>query len=217
MTTTVYGMPVSPFVRKVLVALELKGVDYELVPVSPMNLPEDYEQLSPLRRIPAFKDDLLGVSDSSVICEYLDERYPEIYLRPKNIAERARCRWYEEYADTAMLEAFGPPLFRERVIKPLFMQQETDEAVVQNTIDNLIPPILDYLEGQVPGAAFLFEDRLTLADISIASAYILGMYAQYTVDAARYPKVAAYLDFILSQEVFQQRLEAERALMAGGN
>ncbi len=215
MTTTVYGVSLSPFVRKVLIALELKGVAYELEPVTPLNLPEGYKEISPLGKVPAFKDDLLAISDSTVICEYLDERYPEIYLRPKNIVERARCRWFEEYADTRLLEAFGPPLFFERVVKPRFLDQETDEAAVQNALENLIPRELDYLESQVPGAGFLFEERLTLADISLVSAYLLGVYAQFSIDADRYPKTAAYMDYIQQQEVFQERLAAEKAMMGG--
>lgn len=215
MTTKVFGIPVSPFVRKVIVALELKGIAYELDPVTPMDLPEGYEKLSPLRKIPAFEDDLLGISDSSVICEYLDERYPDIYLRPKGIVERARCRWFEEYADTAMLEAVGPPLFFEKVVKPNFLNEETDQAAVQNALENLVPPVFDYLESQVPGAEFLFEDRLTLADISIVSVYMLGMYAELSIDSATHPKLAAFVDFILQQEVFQQRLAAEKAMFEG--
>lgn len=215
MSTTVYGIPVSPFVRKVLIALELKGVAYELEPVSPLNLPEGYKEISPLGKVPALKDDLLAISDSTVICEYLDERYPEIYLRPKSIVERARCRWFEEYADTRMLEAFGSSLFYERVIKPTYLDQETDEAAVQNALENLIPQVLEYLESQLPGAGFLFEERLTLADISLMSAYLLGIYAQYSLDADRYPKTAAYMDFIQRQEVFQERLAAEKAMLEG--
>ena len=179
MTTTVYGFPVSPFVRKVLIALELKGIAYDLDPVVPMNVSEEFKKMSPLGKVPAFKDDLLTISDSSVICEYLDERYPEIYLRPKGIVERARCRWYEEYGDTRALEAFGPPLFFERVIKPKLLNEETDQDRVNDALENLIPAVLDYLESQVPGAGFFFEERLTLADIAIVSPNILGKYAGY--------------------------------------
>ena len=209
--TKVYGAPLSPFVRKVLLSLELKGIDYALVPVTPMDLPDDFEAISPLRKIPAFVDDQLTISDSSVICEYLDERYPEPYLRPAELAQRARCRWFEEYADTRLVEAVGP-LFWERVIKPVFMGEQPDQAIVQHSLDSLIPAAFSYLESQLQGDEFLFEGRLTLADIAIGSVLINGVHAKFSVAADQYPKLAAYGSMLHGLEVFRKRLAAEQAL-----
>ena len=67
MPITVFGAPLSPFVRKVRLCLQEKGLDYGLELVMPFTPPEWYLQLNPLGRIPAMKDGELGLADSSVI------------------------------------------------------------------------------------------------------------------------------------------------------
>ena len=67
-----YGVPLSPMVRKVLLALEIKQVDHELVPVTPFMKPEGFEKISPLKKIPAWEGDKVTLADSTVICEYLE-------------------------------------------------------------------------------------------------------------------------------------------------
>ena len=74
--TVLYGAPLSPFVRKTMLALAHKGVEYDQVIVSPANRTEDFFRISPLGKIPAYKDDRITLCDSTVICEYLEEKYP---------------------------------------------------------------------------------------------------------------------------------------------
>ena len=66
-----------------------------------------------MRRIPVLIDDSTTLADSSVICEYLDERYPQPALLPKGARFRARARWLEEFADTRMGEVFVWHLFNQ--------------------------------------------------------------------------------------------------------
>src|SRR5262245_42100175 len=95
----IIGSYLSPYVRKVLVVLHEKGVPYEVDPIIPFFGDDRFSALSPLRRIPVLIDDQVTLCDSSVICQYLEERYPEPALYPASIADRARARWLEEYAD----------------------------------------------------------------------------------------------------------------------
>ncbi len=77
MSLTLYGAPLSPFVRKVRLLLAEKGLDYQLEAIAPFGQPAWYREISPLGRIPALRDGDLALADSSVICQYLEERYPE--------------------------------------------------------------------------------------------------------------------------------------------
>ena len=67
----VVGSYLSPYVRKVLVCLELKGIAYEVDPIVPFYGDDRFSGLSPLRRIPVLVDGDLVVNDSSDICAYL--------------------------------------------------------------------------------------------------------------------------------------------------
>ncbi len=84
--TRIIGSYLSPYVRKVLVCLDLKGVSYEIDPIVPFYGNDEFARLSPVRRIPVLIDDAVTLSDSTVICEYLEERYPEPSLFPQGPA-----------------------------------------------------------------------------------------------------------------------------------
>src|SRR6516225_7563381 len=75
-SATIIGSPVSPYVRKVLTACEMKGVPYRLDPIVPFFGDDRFGELSPLRRIPVFIDERVSLCDSTVISEYLEDRFP---------------------------------------------------------------------------------------------------------------------------------------------
>src|SRR5579864_3900444 len=89
----IIGSFVSPYVRKVLAAMNLKGLAYEVDPITPFYGNDEFERLSPLRRIPVLIDGDFHTSDSSVICAYLDEAYEGHPLFPEAAKDRARARW----------------------------------------------------------------------------------------------------------------------------
>lgn len=210
-----YGVPLSPYVRKVAVVLELKGIAYESEPSLPGAVPRD---ISPLGKIPALVDGDVAIADSTVICEYLEEKYPAVPVLPQGVEARARARWLEELGDSKLGELCGGGIFFERVVKKMLMGQDGDEAKVQNTIDNLLPPVLDYLEGQLPAEGFLFGEP-GVADVGIATHFVNAGYAGYAVDAARWPRTAAFVERVKALPAVQKQLAVEAAVMkqmAGG-
>jgi glutathione S-transferase len=127
----IVGSYVSPYVRKVLACLNLKGIDYEIEPIVPFMGDDRFTALSPLRRIPVLIDDRVTLPDSSVICQYLEDRYPEPALYPSDVAERARARWLEEYADTRIGEVIIWRLFNAAVVGPSVWGEPRDLAALQ--------------------------------------------------------------------------------------
>ncbi|MGH8597485.1 MAG: glutathione S-transferase family protein, partial [Gammaproteobacteria bacterium] len=89
----IIGAYLSPYVRKVLVVLELKGVGYQIDPLTPFMGDDRFSVLNPVRRVPVLMDDLVTLADSSVICQYLEDRYPTPAVYPADIADRAQARW----------------------------------------------------------------------------------------------------------------------------
>ena len=131
MALVVYGSSLSPFVRKVRVVLAEKGLSYEHQQINPFAPPDWFLEISPLKRIPVLRDtdepEPNTLPDSSVICAYLEAKYPQPALYPAQPFARARALWLEEYADTHMMQSIGPGLFFERVVKKL-MGRECDES-----------------------------------------------------------------------------------------
>ena len=103
-----HGASASPFVRKVLVALAIKNLPYEQIQQMPFTKDLEYRKINPLGKIPTLQDGDLTVCDSSVICEYLEDTYPQAAIYPHNSADKARARWYEELGGTpTVLQGYG--------------------------------------------------------------------------------------------------------------
>jgi glutathione S-transferase len=207
----IIGSYLSPYVRKVLACLDLKGLPYEIDPIVPFMGDDRFTRLSPLRRVPVLVDDRVTLADSSVICQYLEDRYPVPPLYPVDVADRARARWLEEYADSRMGDVFIWGLFNEAVIGPAVWGRPRDRVAIERIVAQDVPPVLDYLESQLPGDGFLFGP-LGIADLSIAAFLRNAAFARYRIDPARWPVTAGYADRVLAQECFA-KLQPFEALM----
>ena len=188
----IIGSYVSPYVRKVTACLALKGLDYEIDPITPFYGNDEFARLSPLRRIPVLIEGDLVLSDSSVICAYLDEAYTGHPLLPSGVADRARARWLEEYADTRMGDVFIWGLFYQQRVHPAVWGEPGDRARIERTLAEDAPAVLGYLEGQLPAEGFLFGE-IGIADISIASFFRTASYVDFAIDAARWPNTAGFV------------------------
>ena len=199
----IIGNYISPYVRKVLACLELKGLEYEIDPIAPFVGNDEFTRLSPLRRIPVLIDGSLVLSDSSVICQYLEDRHPTPSVYPRDIADRARARWLEEYADTRLADGLIWRLFHQLAIKRHIFGEAPNEAVVQHARDVEVPAALDYLERQLPGDGFAFG-ALSIADISIASFFRTASFVRYAIDTERWPLTAALVAQVQALPAFQK-------------
>jgi len=209
----IHGAILSPFVRKVLVVTELKGLDYEQVMVLPGSDDEAFRRISPLGKIPALVDGDFHISDSSVICEYLEEKYPEHPVMPTSPEDRARSRWIEEFGDTRLVECTGV-FFFERFVKPMTGAGECDEERLANLLAHDVPLRVGYVESIVPDDGYFFGD-LGVADLAIANPIINGGYGGLELDVAQYPKTLAFVERVKAHPVVAARLEAEAQLMGG--
>ena len=102
---TIHGSPVSPFVRKTLVCLIEKGVNYELNPISPFPAPESHLKISPLGKIPAMTDGDFALADSAAICGYIDRKHPEKPMFPTDVEDYGRALWFQIWADNELAKA----------------------------------------------------------------------------------------------------------------
>jgi glutathione S-transferase len=199
----IIGSYVSPYVRKVLVCLELKGIDYEVDPITPFFGNDEFRRLSPLCRIPVIIDSDLVLTDSTVIAEYLDEAHPRPPLLPEEPRDRARARWLEEFADTRLGDVFIWGLFYPKMVHPRVWGEPGDQARIEKSLATDIPAALDYLEGQLPDEGYLFG-AIGLADIAIASFFRNAAYADFRPDTARWPKVARFVEMVLGHPAFEK-------------
>ena len=212
----IYGMKGSPFVRKVQVLLAEKGVPYDFEMASPFPAPDWFAEISPAKRIPVLRDRSIGTEgaagtlpDSSVICAYLERKYPEPAMYPRGDFDCARALWFEEYADSELAMRVGLGLFRPMVMARMF-GKEPDVETARKTVREQLPPLFDYLETSIAGRSCLVGDALGIADISVATQFVNFHHAGARIDAARWPALAAWVDRMLARPSFADCIAAER-------
>ena len=200
MKVKIIGGCASPYVRKVLAALAWKGIAYEIDPIVPFYGDDAFSKINPLRRIPVYSDDQVTLCDSSVIVQYLEDRWPEKPLFPAPIAERARARWLEEYADTRIGDVFIWKLFYDAVIAPGVFGASRNPEKRAEVLAKDFPEVMDYLEGQIGDSGYLCG-ALSAADISAAVHFPNVVWARVEPDWSRWPKTGAWLKRVNAETV----------------
>jgi glutathione S-transferase len=211
-----YGSSLSPFVRKVLAYAAEKGIELELKPTgnAPGQPSAEFLEASPLRKMPALRDEAFTLADSSAIIQYLEARFPEPQLIPADPQMRGRVIWFEEYSDT-VLASCGAKMFYNRVVLPRFMGRAGDEEAARTAECDELPPLLDYLETVVPQPGeFLVGGKITLADVAVATQFPNLEHLGCTRDRSRHGRVYAWVDTILSRPSFTTWIDRERAILA---
>jgi len=209
----VYGSTLSPYVRKVMAFIAEKGLEAELKPAGMGRGGPEFEAASPFRKMPAFSDGAYTLCDSSAIVAYLEARHPEPNLIPNEAKARGRAIWFDEFADT-IVAAAGGKLFFNRFVAPKVLKIAGDEAVAAAAEANELPVLLDYLETQIPQSGFLVDDRMTIADVAVASPFANLAHIGVVIDAAKYPKTAGYVEAILARPSFAPLIAAETKIVA---
>ena len=208
-----YGSTISPFVRKVAAFAAEKGLELELVPVGIGDPNPEFRAASPFAKMPALVDGDYALADSSAIVHYLEALHPDPALIPADPRLRGRTIWFDEWSDT-LLFACGAKMFFNRVVAPRFLGRDGDLAAADAAERDELPPLLGYLEGQMTASGFLVGDRLTLADIAVASPFANFAHCGAAVDAVRFPKLTAYIAAILGRDSFSAMVARETAFLA---
>ncbi|MBK6508383.1 MAG: glutathione S-transferase family protein [Haliea sp.] len=193
---------ISPYVRKVLVCLALKRIDYVIDPIVPLYGDDESSRISPVRRVPVFIDESLTITDSRSLCEYRRVAIPEPILYPTTPARaRARAGWKK-----MPIRAWGgvrfPLVGSERVIKRWVWGEEANQAVVSRALEIEAPQILDYLEHEYTGVSTFLYGELGIADIAVVSFLRNASVAGFAIDPARWPAMHALASRALQHPAF---------------
>ncbi len=212
MSFTVIGAPLSPFVRKVHITMDLKNIEFTMDPVSPFALPEGYEKINPAKRIPVLKHNDTYICDSAVICRYLEDLSPSPSLIPVEPLQKAQVGWFETLADTELAPAITFTGFRHKVIYKA-MGTPFDEAEIDAIIEEKAPPLYDYLNEAIGSSDYLVGDQLSLGDIAVISQFINASMGGVQVDEKRWPNLARYVAKQFASDTFAPRVAATQKMV----
>lgn len=164
-----YGYFRSSAAYRVRIALNLKGLGYESIPVhlvkdGGQQFSEAYRALNPTALVPTLVDGDLAIGQSLAILEYLEEIHPQPALLPSSAGERARVR---AIAQTIACDVH--PLNNLRVLKYLKSDLGLDEDAKNKWYKHWISVGLGSVEALLAGSSatgrFCHGDQPTLADV----------------------------------------------------
>jgi glutathione S-transferase len=157
-----YQTYLSPFPTRVRLLLYVKGIDMEFVEppgIHDSRSKGDYLSVNPLGRVPALElDDGRVLPESEVICEYLEDLYPEPPLRPKDPWDRARVRLISRLCDFYLVMAMVP-LFTASGQR----RKDWDWRRIDSALDE-VRKALGYIEHYIGEEGYAVGRTLSLAD-----------------------------------------------------
>ena len=233
-----YTHPMSPCAQKVRLVLAEKRLDWLARPIdlpAKENLESWYLKLNPLGVVPTLVHDGKPVIESSIICEYLEDTFPEMSLSPADTFQRARMRFWMKHVDNklhpscgalqwplAMLPGFMKKSEKERneLLEqiPEKPRRERQKRLVKYGLDapDVIDAVKTYrktiadMEQALSQHEWIADDTFSLADCSLAPYFQTLLQFGWTgfYDSA-FPRVADWYDRCRARTSYQTAVAAD--------
>ncbi len=166
---TLYHLWVHPFSRKVRVAIAEKGLDLDLRIENIWERRTEFLALNPAGDVPVLvEEDGTTLANSQVICEYLEEVYPEINLLGNDPVERSETRRLVSWFDVKFDREVTTNLVGEKLMKSFLDQGDPHGPSLRAGHAN-IHYHLDYIGFLTEKRTWLAGEQFSLADIAAAS------------------------------------------------
>jgi RNA polymerase-associated protein len=189
---TLYDAPRCPYCARARIALAEKGLEYEVIEIDLSDRPRWIYEKNPTGRVPVIEEDAWLLPESSVILEYLEERYPEPALLPPDPADRALARvWIFRHDDFT---------------KPYYALRREEEGAAEK-FDEQLAKLEDALSRQ----AWLTGAEYGLADIAYVP-WVLRARDMLGVSLDGFPAVRDWLARLEERPAVAREVETVAAL-----
>lgn len=163
-----YHVPLSPFCRKVRLSLAEKRLEVELVEERYWERDPEFIRRNPAGKVPVLKMDDLTLSESTATCEFLEEKYPEPPLLPKDPQARHEVRRLVAWFDDKFHTEVTSKLLYERVNKKITKEGYPDSTNVKAG-SKAIKFHIEYMGWLLDERRWLAGSELSLADFAAAA------------------------------------------------
>ena len=198
MTPKLVSFKVCPFVQRVAITLQYKGIDYDIEYIDLGSPPEWFLAISPLKKVPLLIVDSTVIFESAVINEYIDEAYQPM-LHPEDLLLKAINRSWIEFSNNISLYTF------ELTIKEK-----------KNDFENILEELLkgfDQVEDYLNAKPFFNGEQFSLVDSSYAPIFqrleFLAQIYKPIISSKRHPKLVKWKDSLLSLNAVKHSTEEE--------
>jgi maleylacetoacetate isomerase len=195
---------------RVRIALRLKGLSYEQVPIHIVrgggeHLSEDYRAVNPQRRVPALAvgEDRTILIQSPAMLEWLEETFPEPPLLPSDPFARARCR-----AITSIVACDIHPLNNTGTLKYLRQTLRCDQPAIDAWYAHWITEGFSAIETMIEPKPYAMGDAVSLADLFIVPQVFNARRFSVPIDA--FPKIVSVADACVALPAFRDAAPANQ-------
>src|SRR5690348_2365504 len=166
---TLYHLPLSPFSRKVRLVLAEKRLPFDLRAEKVWERRPEYLELNPAGTVPTLvEDNGLVIPDSAVICEYLEDAYPDTPLLGRTLAERVEIRRLTAWFDGKFAAEVTRNVLGEKFMKRLTGRGNPDPAAMR-TGYTALRYHMEYLGWLAENRKWLGGASISLADFAAAA------------------------------------------------
>lgn len=200
-----HHLPLSPYSRKVRLVLAEKRLPFELRVEKVWERREEYLKLNPAGTVPTLiEENGLVIPDSTVICEYLEEAYPDTALMGRTLAERVEVRRVVAWFDDKFGREVMRNLLGEKFMKRLAGRGEPDAMALRSGYANLRLH-LNYIGWLAETRKWLAGPALSLADFA-AAAHLSALDFAGDIDWSQAPSAREWYARMKSRPSFRALL-----------
>ncbi|KAF2033367.1 glutathione transferase omega-1 [Setomelanomma holmii] len=147
-----------PFVQRTWIVLEEKSLPYQYIEVNPYHKPKSLLDLNPRGLVPTLQYDNKPLYESTVLCEFLEDTYPDAKpsLRPSDMYARAKGRIWTDYVGSRIIPAYHR-----------FLQHQ-GEAGLKEKQDECLHHIKEFTRAMDPTGPYFFGKEFSLVDVALA-------------------------------------------------
>ncbi|MFN2646308.1 MAG: glutathione S-transferase family protein [Burkholderiales bacterium] len=205
------GFPISNYFNKTRIAMLEKGLEFELDASCRPSQAADFLARTPMGKVPFLEVDGHTITESQVICEYLEDAYPQKPLYPRPPLERARVRELITYIELHV------ELVARRLYPQLFFGQPADDAAKKAVQKDLARGVRAF-QARATFAPYIAGAELTLADCAafvhlplVSLATKLGFGEDVF---ASMPQMKPYIAMLSERPAFRRVSEDRKAAQA---
>ncbi|APH53956.1 Glutathione S-transferase family protein [Granulibacter bethesdensis] len=199
---TLYHLPLCPFSRKVRVVLAERKLPFELKVEKVWERRPEYLEMNPAATVPVLvEQNGLPIPDSSVICEYLEEAYPDISLLGRSLAERVETRRLAAWFDGRFYQEVTKNLVGEKYLKRLLGRGNPDATAIRTGFTSLRYH-MEYLGYLADTRKWLAGAAISLADFA-AAAHVSCLDFGGDIDWEKFPSARDWYARIKSRPSFR--------------
>ncbi|MEL7010414.1 MAG: glutathione S-transferase family protein [Cyanobacteria bacterium J06555_3] len=188
-----YYHPLSPLSRRVWIALLEKEIQFEPIIINLADgeqFKPDFLKISPFHHVPVIVDDGLRVLESLAILDYLESKYPQQPLLPRDPAQIANVRMAQMVANNEL----------SSLVIPLMVETEDSPQLAQAR--RKIKRIVKFLAELLGNNPYFGGGRLSLGDIVAGNSILL--VGKLGFDLSRFETIEHWCDRLMQREAWQQ-------------